>query len=88
MSHSASVLLEALEAIAGPVEEVALSGGWSRSSGMRRLKERWFKHVTYPAVVEAGARGAVLFGGCAAGVFANADALPPPEVAESGLQCL
>lgn len=71
--------LAAMEVIAGPAEELVLSGGWSRCAGLRRAKVGLAPKVRWPSVVEAGARGAALFGGCAAGLFAGPADFPVPE---------
>jgi hypothetical protein len=42
-------------------------------------KRQMFHRVTWPALAEAGARGAALFGGVAAGVFDGPEAFPRPE---------
>jgi hypothetical protein len=38
-----------------------------------------FRQVKWPALAEAGARGAALFGGVAAGLFDGPEAFPQPE---------
>lgn len=71
--------LAAMEAIAGPARELVLSGGWSHCAGLRRAKLGLLPTLRWPSVVEAGARGAALFGGCAAGLFSGPAAFPVPE---------
>jgi sugar (pentulose or hexulose) kinase len=66
----------AMGAIAGPATELVLSGGWARCAGLRRHREALAPAVRWPAVTEAGARGAALFGGCAAGLFAGPGDFP------------
>jgi sugar (pentulose or hexulose) kinase len=70
-------LLATIVAVGGPVERVVATGGWSRSRALRAVKASRIGEVAYPPVVEAGCRGAALLAGCAAGVFAGVDQLPP-----------
>jgi sugar (pentulose or hexulose) kinase len=77
----ATALLESLERMGGPIDEVRLSGGWSRNPVLRALKAAAFPRAVYPAVQEAGIRGAALFAGQAAGVFASAASFPAPDLA-------
>jgi sugar (pentulose or hexulose) kinase len=72
-------LVQNMDSIAGPTEEVVLTGGWARCAGLRRRKRQMFRQVRWPALVEAGARGAALFGGVAAGLFDGPGAFPRPE---------
>jgi sugar (pentulose or hexulose) kinase len=72
-------VIRATEREAGPADELVLTGGWSRLAGFRERKNRQLSHARFPEVVEAGARGAALFGGCAAGLFAAPDAFPKPD---------
>ena len=59
-------------------EELVLSGGWARCAGLRRRRRGLLPRLRWPDVTEAGARGAALFGGCAAGLFANPAGFPAP----------
>lgn len=72
-------VIRATEREAGPADELVLTGGWSRLAGFRARKNRQLSQARFPEVVEAGARGAALFGGCAAGLFTGPDAFPRPE---------
>ncbi len=76
----ASASLRALEDLGGPIAEVRVSGGWAANPVLRRLKMDAFSNTVYPRVTEAGARGAALLAGMAAGVYASVDAVPPPPV--------
>ena len=76
----ASASLRALEELGGPVAEVRISGGWAANPVLRRLKLAAFPNTVYPRVGEAGARGAALLAGQAAGVFSSVDAFPPPPL--------
>jgi sugar (pentulose or hexulose) kinase len=68
-------LLSAIEEVAGPHRRIVVTGGWARDEVVRAAKAR-LGAVEAPSVVEAGARGAALLAGVAAGFFASADDLP------------
>jgi sugar (pentulose or hexulose) kinase len=68
-------VLQAIEQIAGPSRRIVVTGGWAHDEAVRASKAR-LGAVEAPAVVEAGARGAALLAGVAAGLFASADDLP------------
>jgi sugar (pentulose or hexulose) kinase len=70
-------LLRAIEQLAGPHGRVVVTGGWARDEAVRASKAR-LGAVEAPQVIEAGARGAALLAGVAAGLFASADDLPSP----------
>jgi len=78
----ASASLRGLEELGGPIAEVRISGGWAANPVLRRLKIDAFPTTVYPRVVEAGARGAALLAGKAAGAFGSVDAFPPPPLAD------
>jgi sugar (pentulose or hexulose) kinase len=69
-----------LEHLDGPVSEVRVSGGWSRNPLLRRLKAATFPNSVYPAVSEAGIRGAAMLAGLAAGYFQDVTEFPPVSV--------
>ena len=79
----ASASLAGLEDLGGPVEELRISGGWAANPVLRRLKLEAFPNTVYPRVAEAGARGAALLAGKAAGAFASVDAFPAPGLADA-----
>lgn len=60
---------------------VVMTGGWSHSEAVVALRRQAFGGAERSPAVEAGARGAALLGGCAAGVFANPFELPAPRPA-------
>jgi FGGY family of carbohydrate kinases, C-terminal domain len=78
----ASASLRGLEELGGPVAEVRISGGWAANPVLRRLKIDAFPNAVHPRVVEAGARGAALLAGKAAGALASVGAFPPPLLAD------
>jgi sugar (pentulose or hexulose) kinase len=69
-------LLDRMAAITGPHRRVLVTGGWSRDEAVMRSKNARGA-IEAPPVTEAGARGAALIAGVAAGVFAGVDDLPP-----------
>ena len=71
--------LEVLETLAGPTGRLVVSGGGARSRLARELKRSALGPFDLPAVQEAGARGAALLAGCAAGIYAGVHDLPPAE---------
>lgn len=75
--ETARILGEMAE-IAGPHERLVVAGGWSRSEAYRTIKAGVLGPFDVPAVSEAGARGAALFGGLAAGLFEGIEAFPAP----------
>jgi len=82
----ASASLRGLAELGGPVAEVRISGGWAANPVLCRLKIDAFPNTVHPRVVEAGARGAALLAGKAAGAFRSVDEFPPPPLTDgSGL---
>jgi sugar (pentulose or hexulose) kinase len=68
-------VLAHIEAVAGPRRKVVVAGGWARDEAVLASKAA-LGAVEAPPVVEAGARGAALLGGVAAGIFESVDTLP------------
>ena len=68
-------VLAHIETVAGPRRKVVVVGGWARDEAVRASKAS-LGAVEAPPVVEAGARGAALLGGVAAGAFESVDTLP------------
>jgi sugar (pentulose or hexulose) kinase len=73
--HGAEVLAT-IESIAGESARLVVTGGWARSPVARAVKRDILGPFEEPAVQEAGARGAALIAGIAAGVFKGFDDLP------------
>jgi len=80
VSDRTAAMLRTIEAVGGPVERVAVAGGWSRSPTLRQAKAARLPRPDYPAVTEAGARGAALLAGCAAGIYPGPTSVPSPPV--------
>jgi len=72
--------LARIDAVAGPRRRVVVTGGWARDEAVLATKAARIGPFERPPVVEAGARGAALLAGVAAGLFESADALPPIPV--------
>jgi sugar (pentulose or hexulose) kinase len=71
--------LASLERVAGTSARVMVSGGWATGRSARRVKEKMSTTVLFPETAEAGARGAALIAGVAAGTFTNIGAVPAPN---------
>ena len=72
-------VLATIESVAGPTQRLVVTGGWARDAAFRAVKEAMLGTFEQPAVVEAGARGAALLAGCAAGFYDGDDDLPSPR---------
>ena len=69
-----------IESVAGPSQRLVLAGGWARSPAARSVKRAVLGPFDWPPVTQAGARGAALLAGVAAGRYAGISDLPdPPE---------
>jgi sugar (pentulose or hexulose) kinase len=84
VTRRSAELIATIGSIGGPARRIAVAGGWSRSPTLRAAKAERLGRLEYPAVVEAGARGAALLAGCAAGVYAGAAAVPRPRTTAAG----
>jgi sugar (pentulose or hexulose) kinase len=78
VSDRTAAMLRTIEAVGGPVVRVVVAGGWARSPTLRQAKAARLPRPSYAAVTEAGARGAALLAGCAAGLYGGPTAVPPP----------
>jgi sugar (pentulose or hexulose) kinase len=78
----AQTIHAAMTAVVGPHEALVATGGWARSSALLATKRRILGPLDVAPVKEAGARGAALLSGVAAGVYAGADDLPPLRAAD------
>jgi len=72
-----------LATVAGRHDRVVVTGGWTRSEAYRAIKREAIGPFEVPEVAEAGARGAALFGGLAAGLFESVDAFPAPATVQA-----
>lgn len=71
-------LYAAVEKLGGPVERVAMTGGWARAEPLMAAKVERFPGAHLVSLREPGARGAALFAGCAAELFSGPEAFPAP----------
>jgi sugar (pentulose or hexulose) kinase len=74
----AAELRASIESVAGPSRRLVLAGGWSNNPAARSVKRAMLGPFERPPVTQAGARGAALLAGIAAGRFAGVDDLPDP----------
>jgi sugar (pentulose or hexulose) kinase len=75
----------AMTSVVGPHRNMVVTGGWSRSSALMQVKRRVFGELVRSEVDEAGARGAALLAGLAAGTYSGTGEFPDP-VAPGGRQ--
>jgi sugar (pentulose or hexulose) kinase len=71
-------VLDAIADVAGPASRMVVTGGGARDESALAIKRAALGPFERPRVEEAGARGAALLAGCAAGLFAGVDELPAP----------
>jgi sugar (pentulose or hexulose) kinase len=76
VAERAAELRAHIESVAGPSRRLVLAGGWARNPAARSVKRAVLGPFDWPPVTEAGARGAALLAGVAAGRFAGIDDLP------------
>lgn len=79
VTEEAARLHQLMSQVSGPARELVATGGWSRSEGLMRVKHRLLGPVSRPPVTEAGARGAALLAGLAAGIYRDDSELPQPH---------
>jgi sugar (pentulose or hexulose) kinase len=74
-------ILRTIEEVAGRTMRIVVTGGAARSEAVLAIKRSALGPFERSPVQEAGARGAALLAGCAAGAFAGVGELPTPEPA-------
>jgi sugar (pentulose or hexulose) kinase len=67
--------------VSGPHRRLVVTGGWAHSAALIDAKKRLLGPLLRPAVTEAGARGAALLGGLAAGIYNDFTDFPSPAEA-------
>lgn len=72
-----ATLHDEMTSVVGPHRKMIVTGGWSRSPALMAVKKARFGELVHTDVAEAGARGAALLAGLAAGTYARADEFPP-----------
>jgi sugar (pentulose or hexulose) kinase len=73
---------DAMTRASGAHQDLVVTGGWAHSTGVLALKRRALGALRLPQVGEAGARGAALLAGSAAGVYATPADYPRPAAVE------
>lgn len=73
VTTDAFALAQRISRAAGPNTRFLAAGGWTTSVALRDAKARLLGPVEISETVEAGARGAALFGGVAAGLWETVD---------------
>jgi sugar (pentulose or hexulose) kinase len=73
---------DAMTRASGAHQDLVVTGGWVHSDGVLTLKRRALGELRIPRVGEAGARGAALLAGSAAGVYATPADYPRPALRE------
>ncbi len=73
---------DAMTRASGAHQDLVVTGGWAHSTGVLALKRRALGALRIPQVGEAGARGAALLAGSAAGVYATPADYPRPAAVE------
>ena len=66
--------------IVGEHQEIIVTGGWSHSAALMAAKRRRLGTLRLSPVQEAGARGAAIYAGRAAGVLTSDEVFPEPMV--------
>ncbi len=79
VTERAAELRGHIESVAGPSRRLVLAGGWARSPAARSVKRAVLGPFDWPQVTQAGARGAALLAGVAAGRFDGIGDLPGPD---------
>jgi sugar (pentulose or hexulose) kinase len=77
VARHASEALATIESVAGRTRRLVVTGGWARSPAVRAVKRNVLGPFEEPVVDEAGARGAAMMAGIAAGVYGGIADLPP-----------
>jgi sugar (pentulose or hexulose) kinase len=83
VARQASEALSTIESVAGRTRRLVVTGGWARNPAFRAVKRNILGPFEEPAVEEAGARGAALMAGIAAGLFEGVADLPPVRMREA-----
>jgi sugar (pentulose or hexulose) kinase len=79
-TNEVTKLHDSMTNIVGEHKEIIVTGGWSRSAALMAAKRRRLGILRLSPVQEAGARGAAIYAGRAAGVFTSDGVFPDPTV--------
>lgn len=85
-AHAAGIKA-VIESVAGRTERLVVSGGWAHDPGVRAVKRQMLGSFERPPVAEAGARGAALLAGVAAGIYGGIEDLPTIKPAREVVEC-
>jgi sugar (pentulose or hexulose) kinase len=80
IAQTGAGVLEAIRSISGPEARLVVAGGGTRNAAVKAIKRAVLGPFVEPRVTEAGARGAALFAGLAAGVYSDVASFPEPEM--------
>jgi sugar (pentulose or hexulose) kinase len=80
LAEAAAGVLDTIESLSGGAGRLVVAGGGARSDAFRAVKRAVMGPFVSPRVAEAGARGAALFGGLAAGAYSDVGDFPAPEM--------
>jgi sugar (pentulose or hexulose) kinase len=78
VTEQVRTLSAAISAATGPRGELVVSGGWSNSAALMSAKAAVLGPLWRTDAGEAGARGAALLGGLAAGTYRSYGDMPQP----------
>jgi sugar (pentulose or hexulose) kinase len=73
ITRRASDIHAVMTDVSGTHNSFIVTGGWARSEALLEVKRTVFGQLTHPNVGEAGARGAAMFSGVAAGMYRDVD---------------
>lgn len=76
------VIHDQMTRVSGAHQDLVVTGGWAHSTGVLTLKRRALGELRIPQVGEAGARGAALLAGLAAGIYPTPADFPRPAIRE------
>ncbi len=78
VTQDVATIHDAMTELSGEHGALVVTGGWSRNPVFMQARHTRFARVRTSAQREAGARGAALLGGLAAGTYAGPAEFPPP----------
>jgi sugar (pentulose or hexulose) kinase len=78
VTTQAASVHSAMSAVAGAHRRLVVTGGWTHSAALLDVKRRLLGPLSNPAIDEAGARGAALLAGMAAGLYTGPADFPAP----------
>lgn len=82
-TEQAAALHHTMTRVSGPHGRLIVTGGWAHSRAFLDAKQRRLGPLYRPAVIEAGARGAALVSGVAAGIYSGLTEIPQPAEIQS-----